>query len=155
ETEEITIGFDEPMPTSLPVTGPPQSVAVFPSPAWEEQLLHAAAHPFLPQIVDSFTENGFEYLIEEVPTGHSLWDAWDGPDATMEQRFSWLKHLAEQVRALHQAGAMPESLRPEMVVVTGDGRGRLADLSELLPLPVPPDAPIRGTLYTAPELASH
>src|SRR5207249_1165598 len=81
--------------------------------------------------------------------------AWDDADATMEQRFTWLKHLAEQVRALHQAGALPESLRPEMVAVTADGRGRLADLSELLPLPMTADAPIRGSLYTAPELASH
>ncbi len=155
ESEEISIGFDEPMPTSQPVTGPPEYGPTFPTAAWEERVLHAAGHPFLPQVIDSFAEGGFEYLIEEVPAGRSLWDAWDDPDATMEQRFNWLKHLAEQLRALHQAGALPESLRPDMVVVTGDGRGRFADLSDLLPLPVPPDAPIRGSLYTAPELASH
>jgi serine/threonine protein phosphatase PrpC len=153
--DDVTVSFDEPLPTSLPVTGPSESAPVFPSPAWEEKVLHAAGHPFLPQVVDSFAADGFEYLIEEVPAGRSLWDAWDDPDATMEQRFSWLRHLAEQVRALHLAGALPEELRPDMVVVTGDGRGRLADLSELLPLPVRPDVPIRGTLYTAPELASH
>jgi serine/threonine protein phosphatase PrpC len=155
ETEEIPIGFDDPIPTSLPGTGPPQTAPAFPTPAWEEKVLHAANHPFLPQVIDSFADGGFEYLVEEVPAGRPLWDAWDDPEATMEQRFTWLKHLAEQARALHQAGALPESLRPEMVVVTGDGRGRLADLSELLPLPVPPEAPIRGSLYTAPELASH
>jgi len=155
ETEEIMIGFDDPMPSSLPVTGAPGGGPAFPTPAWEEQVLHAAGHPFLPQVFDSFADGGFEYLIEEVPVGRSLWDAWDDPDATMEQRFTWLKHLAEQVRALHLAGTLPESLRPEMVVVTPDGRGRLADLSELLPLPVPPDAPIRGSLYTAPEVAAH
>ncbi len=155
ETDEICIGFDDPMPTSQPVTGPPKYGPTFPGPAWEEGVLHAAGHPFLPQVIDSFADDSFEYLIEEAPTGRSLWDAWDDPDATMEQRFTWLKHLAEQVRALHQAGALPETLRPDMVVVTGDGRGRIANLSDLLPLPVPPDAPIRGSLYTAPELASH
>jgi protein phosphatase len=155
ETEEITIGFDLPMPTSEPVTDPPMTGPTFPLPAWEGQMLAAAGHPFLPQIIDSFADGGFEYVVEEVPAGRSLWDAWDDPDATMEQRFTWLKHVAEQLRALHQAGGLPESLRPDMIVVTGDGRGRIADLSELLPLPVPPEAPIRGSLYTAPELASH
>jgi serine/threonine protein phosphatase PrpC len=152
--DEIGVGLDA-LPTSLPVTGPAQGAPAFPAPSWEEGLLHAAGHPFLPQVVDSFAVDGFEYLVEEVPDGRPLWDAWDDPDATMEQRFGWLRHLAEQVRALHRAGALPEALRPDMVVVTGDGRGRLADLSELLPLPVPPDAPVRGTLYTAPELAAH
>jgi serine/threonine protein phosphatase PrpC len=155
ETEEITIGFDDGLPTSMPVTGPPGNGPAFPSPAWEEFVLGEAGHPFLPQIVDSFADAGFEYLVEEVPVGCSLWDAWDEPDSTMEARFTWLKHVAEQLRALHQAGAMPESLRPDMVVVTSDGRARLADLSDLLPLPLPLDAPIRGSLYTAPELASH
>src|SRR5262249_31115485 len=37
-------------------------------------------------------------------------------------------------------------------VVTDDGVARLADLADLLPLPVPADAPIRATFYTAPEL---
>jgi len=153
--DEIVLGFDDAMAVTQPMTGPPLEGAVFPSPAWEEHLLSAAKHPFLPQVLDSFAEGGFEYLIEEVAAGRSLWDAWDDLDATMEQRFGWLKHVAEQVRALHTAGALPETLRPEGIVITADGRGRLADLSELLPLPVPPDAPIRGSLYTAPELAAH
>jgi serine/threonine protein phosphatase PrpC len=154
-SDEVMVSFDTPEPSSLPVTGPPEAAPAFPAPSWEERLLHLANHPFLPQVVDSFAADGFEYLIEEVPDGRPLWDAWDDPDATMEQRFGWLRHVAEQVRALHLAGALPETLRPDMVVVTADGRARLADLSDLLPLPVPPDAPIRGTLYTAPELASH
>ena len=153
--EDIVLGFDDAMAVTQPMTGPPMNGPAFPSPAWEEQVLSAAKHPFLPQVVDSFAEDGFEYTIEELPIGQSLWDAWDDPEATMEQRFGWLKHVAEQVRALHTAGAMPETLRPDGVIITSDGRGRLADLSALLPIPVPPDAPIRGSLYTAPELAAH
>src|SRR5262249_47833296 len=42
----------------------------------------------------------------------------------------------------------------ELVVVSEDGRARVSDLSDLLPLPLPPDAPIRNTLYTAPELVT-
>jgi protein phosphatase len=155
EIGDGAVGFDEAMPTALPVSGATEGGPAFPGPAWEEKVLRAAGHPFLPQVLDSFAEDGAEYLVEEEPAGRPLWDAWDDLDATAEQRFTWLKHVAEQLRALHRAGALPEFLRPEMIVVTGDGRGRLADLSDLLPLPVPPDAPVRGSLYTAPELASH
>ena len=49
--------------------------------------------------------------------------------------------------ALHEAGALLEALRPDIVVVTPSGQAKLTDVSDLLPLPVPPDAPIRATLY--------
>jgi serine/threonine protein phosphatase PrpC len=61
--------------------------------------------------------------------------------------------VAEALHALHQRKAMLEGLRPEMVTAA-DGQARLNDLSDLLPIPLPPDAPIRGTLYTAPEVAA-
>src|SRR5262249_9014517 len=58
----------------------------------------------------------------------------------------------ETLHALHQAGAVCESLRPDIITVTPEGRAVLADLGELLPLPVPPGTPVRASLYTAPEL---
>ena len=36
--------------------------------------------------------------------------------------------------------------------MTADGRARLTDLSELLPLPLMAEVSIQGSLYTAPEL---
>ncbi len=150
--DDVMVSFDDPTPQTQPVT---LTLPGWPRPSWEQQVLKTAAHPFLPAVIDSFTEEGFEYLIEEVPVGRSLWDAWDDPDSSAEQRFRWLRHVAEQLHALHGAGAIVESLRPNQVVVTGDGRGRLVELSELLPLPIPADAPIRGSLYTAPELTTY
>lgn len=149
-TEEISVTFGTPFVE--PVTDPVGPYVGWPSLPWEAGILAAAHHPFLPTLLDAFSEGGYDYLVEEVPVGRSLWDAWDDPDATQEQRFTWLKHVAEQLKALHGAGALLESLRPDGIVVTADGRGRLADLGELLPLPLPADVPIRGTLYTAPEL---
>src|SRR5207248_8567166 len=148
------IGFDEPMPTSLPVTGPVEGGPPFPSPAWEEQALRLAGHPFLPQVIDSFADGGFEYLVEEVPAGRSLWDAWDDPDATNEQRYGWLRQIAETLRQLHRAGAMSESFRPELFIVTANGAVRWTGVAELLPLPLPPNPPLQGSLYAAPELVS-
>ena len=148
-------GQEEFLPTFELPTGelPVASVeAPWPSIAWEKALLEKAEHPALPRIVDSFVEAGQEYLVEELPDGRVLWDAWDDPDTNARTRYGWLQQLAEGLQAIHKAGAICESLRPDIVTVTAAGQTMLADLGELLPLPVPAGAPIRASLYTAPEL---
>ncbi len=145
--EEIVPDFDEAPPTEVLPLRP-----AWPSVAWERQLLDTIEHPGLPAVLDSFSEGGYEYLVEEVPSGQLLWDAWDDPDATYTDRFRWLSQVAETMQALHRVGALFESIRPDIVVVNEEGVARLTDLSDLLPLPLPPDAPMRGGLYTAPEL---
>jgi protein phosphatase len=149
---EILPDFDNLPPSALPVTESLPVAPQWPSPAWEEKLLDSAGHPALPSVLDSFAADGYEYLIEELPTGQLLWDAWDDPEASAEKRFGLLRQVAEALQALHQAGAMLEGLRPDIVVVEEDGRARITDLADLLPLVVPPGAPIRGRLYSAPEL---
>jgi serine/threonine protein phosphatase PrpC len=128
--------------------GPPD----WPGIAWESHLLEKARHPFLPRVVDSFVDGEDEYLVETVPVGSSLWDAWDDPAADAKARYGMLAQLAEGLHALHQAGAIFEGLRPDLVTVMKDGRAVLHDLSDLLPLPVPAGAQLRASLYTAPEL---
>lgn len=130
----------------------PSGPTTWPSIGWERELLNRVDHPAFPAWLDNFVEGNFEYLIEEVPVGQSLWDAWDAEDATVPKRYDLLKQVAEALRKLHSSGAMLEAIRPALVTVSPDGRARINDLSELLPLPLPPDPPVRGTLYTAPEL---
>jgi serine/threonine protein phosphatase PrpC len=105
-----------------------------------------------PVILDTFVEGEFEYLVIETPQGRSLWDAWDDPEADSEKRFGWLKQIAEALHELHGRSALLEALRPDIVVVTSEGQARLTDVSDLLPLPVPPNPPLRASLYSAPEL---
>jgi protein phosphatase len=124
----------------------------WPSIAWEANLLARTQHPVLPRVLDRFREGEFEYLIEEAPLGRNLWDAWEDRTVPAGKRFGWLKELAESLDQLHRRGAILEGLRPDIVVVSAQGQARLTDLSELLPLPLPAEAPIRGTYYTAPEL---
>ena len=88
----------------------------------------------------------------EIPAGESLWTCWDDFDTTWEMRFGWLRQIAEAVHKLHGGGAIIEGLRPDLVTIQ-NGQARLNDLADLLPLPLPPNPPIRGTYYTAPELA--
>ncbi|HEY1859437.1 MAG TPA: hypothetical protein VGG61_03740, partial [Gemmataceae bacterium] len=154
DSDEVLPSFDAPpsvvdtAPHALPTPLP------WPSVSWERDLLTHVIHPSLPTLLDSFVEDGYEYLVEEIPAGQSLWDAWDDPEVDAEQRYGWLKQLAETLHALHQHGALLEALRPDIVVVKPDGQARLTDLSDLLPLPLPADAPLRASLYTAPELVS-
>lgn len=126
----------------------------WPNLAWERHILEAVEHPGLPMVIDSFVDNNHEYLILEVPTGTSLWDAWDDPDATNEYRFNLLAQLAENLQMLHRVGALLEGIQPGIVVVDDEGQVRISELTDLLPLPIPADAPLRGTNYTAPEMLS-
>lgn len=127
---------------------PPQ----WPSLAWEAGILARVDHSSLPRVLDQFTEDGYEYLIEDVPQGQSLWDAWDAPNATTTTRFDHLIQIAHALRALHEAGAQIEGLRPELVMVTLGGLAVIHDLTDLLPLPLTAGVQLRGTPYSAPEL---
>jgi serine/threonine protein phosphatase PrpC len=135
----------------------PQAEAVplqpaWPSVDWECALLEHLQHPVLPRLLDAFVDGGFEYVIEELPVGRSLWDAWEDPAATAEQRFAWLKQIAGALYHLNQSHALLEALRPDILVLSPEGQPRITDLSDLLPLPLPPNPPVRATYYTAPEL---
>ena len=147
-------GGAESLGNSSPITEilPPRPS--WPSVGWERGLLRMIEHPALPRIVATFIEGDAEYLVEELPAGRPLWDAWDDPSATANDRFDWLAQIAEAVQGLHNCGAMLEGLRPELFVVTAEGEARFRDLADLIPFPLPPGTPLRGTLYTAPELLS-
>jgi protein phosphatase len=152
DSEDVLFpSFDDPEP-SLPATTPLPGKVSWPSIAWEKSLLEKARHPTLPVVRDSFTEDGWEYLVEEQSVGQPLWDAWDDPEATAERRFGWLVQIADGLRHLHQANAILEALPPEKIVVSADGTARLIDVADVLPLPLPIEAPLRATLYTAPEI---
>jgi serine/threonine protein phosphatase PrpC len=146
--------FDEAPPTALPDTQALPALPAWPSLDWEQGLLTTLRHPGLPALLDRFTEGEFEYLVEEMPTGRTLWDAWDDPEAGSEQRFGYLVEIAEILHQLHQHAVILEGLRPEIIVITPEGHARLKDLGELLPLPLPADLPLRRLPYTAPEVVA-
>ncbi len=153
--DEIMPSFDfPPMGGAGPATEVIPNQPSFPNIDWERSLLDSVEHPGLPIVLDTFFEGDYQYVVEELPQGQTLWDAWDDPDASNQQRFGYLVKLAEVLQTLHKLGAMIEGIRPDIVVVDAKGQARITDLSDLLPLPCPADAPIRGRMYTAPELMS-
>ena len=115
---------------------------------WERKLLQTLENPGLPSERDYFADDLYEYLVVEIPTGQSLWDAWDDPDSNAAERFGRLAELARILQRLHQCNAMVEGLCPDIVVIDDAGQVRLNDLGDLLPIPLPGHAPIRGSLYT-------
>lgn len=153
DDDEILPGFDEPMAVAKPIEGTPIGQGdAWPNLAWEKGVLDRANHPSLPAVLDAFTENHSDYLIEELPQGRSLWDAWDDDDTDGNARYGWLEQLAQGMDTLHKAGAVLEGVRPELIVITPSGQAMVAELTDLLPMPLPANPPIRATHYTAPEL---
>lgn len=106
----------------------------------------------VPEVIEYQELGEEEILVLQPPKGTSLWDAWENNETPLRQRFTWLRQIAELLVRLHEQQVMVEALRPEMFVVTDDHRVVLSDLSELLPLPIPPGALLKGALSTAPEL---
>jgi serine/threonine protein phosphatase PrpC len=147
---EILPSFDEETAAVATAILPPRPT--WPGVAWEGTLLKTFEQPALPRVLDSFREDRTEYLIEEFPAGRSLWDAWDDPDGTAEQRFGWLIEIAEALHSLHRCGAIFEGLRPDAFVIAPEGHARFRELTDILPLPLTADVPLRGSLYAAPEL---
>ncbi len=150
-TDEILPTFDDPVEANFPLTEVLSDYPAWPSIAWERKLLHALEHPSLPADLAYFSDETHEYLVEEIPTGQILWDAWDDPDASSSQKFGYLSGVAETLHQLHQCNAMLEGLRPDIVVVGQDGHVRFTDLSDLLPLPLPPGTPESAADRTRPR----
>ena len=123
----------------------------WPGLGWEWRLLEKACHPSLPRMLDHFVANEQAYLVEEALTGQAVWDAWEDPQPARPVT-NGPAQIVEALHALHGAGTILEGLRPDVVAVTSAGRAVLTDLSDLLPLPLPPNPPIQATPYTAPEL---
>jgi protein phosphatase len=148
--DELMPSFD--FPTAGPMTEVLPDRPTWPGVAWERSLLDSIEHPGLPIILDTFFEEGYQYIVEEVPQGQTLWDAWDDPDANNQTRFGHLVKVAEVLQTLHGLGVMIEGIRPDIVVITDRGDARITDMGDLLPMPPPANAPIKGSRYTAPEL---
>jgi serine/threonine protein phosphatase PrpC len=129
----------------------PGGMVCWPSLAWLKSIYARAPHPVIPRILEERGDGESELLVLEIPAGRTLWDAWDDPLVTMAQRCQWLIELAEFLHLLHQAGAVFEGFRPDLLIVDAQGQVRIVDATDLLPLPLPSGIPVQATSYSAPE----
>lgn len=124
----------------------------WPSLDWERLVLERARHISLPGVIDRFDESGYSWLVLEIPGGIGLREAWADRSVTARERYAWLIEIAEALDELHQAGAILDGLRPDLLSVTPTGHCVIGEVTDLLPLPMSPDVPLSESAYTAPEL---
>ena len=157
ESDDFLPSFDDALLSGtggIDLTSEMPKLLVWPNLGWLRSTLDAADTVGLPKVLFGGTENSTNYLVLEIPTGKDLWEIWDDESQNASIRFSYLQDLARILVSLHKVGGFLEFVRPESVVLTSEGKLKLKDVLEILPLPFPPGSPVRGTLYTPPELLS-
>ena len=157
ESDDFLPSFDDALlsgSSGIEVTSEMPKLLVWPNLGWLRSTLDTADTVGLPKVLFGGTENSTNYLVLEIPTGKDLWEVWDDESQNASVRFSYLQDLAHILVSLHKVGGFLEFVRPESVVLTSEGKLKLKDILEILPLPFPPGSPVRGTLYTPPELLS-
>ena len=157
ESDDFLPSFDDALlsgSSGIEVTSEMPKLLVWPNLGWLRSTLDTADTVGLPKVLFGGTENSTNYLVLEIPTGKDLWEVWDDESQNASVRFSYLQDLARILVSLHKVGGFLEFVRPESVVLTSEGKLKLKDILEILPLPFPPGSPVRGTLYTPPELLS-
>ena len=157
ESDDFLPSFDDALLSGsggIEVTSEMPKLLVWPNLGWLRSTLDTADTVGLPKVLFGGTENSTNYLVLEIPTGKDLWEVWDDESQNASVRFSYLQDLARILVSLHKVGGFLEFVRPESVVLTSEGKLKLKDVLEILPLPFPPGSPVRGTLYTPPELLS-
>jgi len=155
ESDDFLPSFDDALlsgASGIEATREMPKLLMWPNLGWLRSTLDAAETNGLPKVLFGGTENATNYLVVEVPTGKDLWEIWDDESQNAGIRFSYLQDLARILASLHKVGGFLEFVRPESVVLTSEGKLKLKDVLEILPLPFPPGSPVRGTLYTPPEL---
>jgi serine/threonine protein phosphatase PrpC len=145
-------GEDEDANPVIVLAEPLPASTEWPGTGWQEQLrVRLDGHGLVP-IRDRYIKDIRVHLVFDATPGATLWDVWDDPAAGPSVRFGALGRLAELLRALHQAGAVLEGLRPEQVRINPDGRLMLDPSVVLLPMSVSPSADVRPSTLGPPEL---
>jgi len=152
-SEDDTVNLQSPLRQLNHVTSPvhlSEEAKHWPGARWLHQIITRLPGK-LPHVREYTVEGAEEILVIDPPAGTVLWDAWD-QTGSLSDRFRWLGEVAELLQDLHQHQVIVESLRPEMFIIGPDGHVAMGDLTELLPVPVPTTAQMKGSLSTAPDL---
>jgi beta-lactam-binding protein with PASTA domain len=117
--------------------------------------------PHVVQVYDQGADGPWLYLAMEYLPGRTMRDVLQQRAAfTLRETFSVMEPVLEALAAAHRAGIVHRDVKPENVVLTDDGRIKVADFGLARAAAVPitgggPDARLLGTAaYLAPELVS-
>ncbi|HWL85194.1 MAG TPA: serine/threonine-protein kinase, partial [Polyangiaceae bacterium] len=113
----------------------------------EARVAATLSHPNIVTIYDAGEHEGVPYVAMECISGDTLRALMGRPREAAEQ-VSWLIEIARGLVAAHRAGVVHGDVKPENVMVTGDGAVKLLDFGLAAAVP----GSIMGTpAYMAPE----
>ncbi len=119
------------------------------------------SHPNVVQVFDQGSDGPVLYLAMEYLPGRTLRDVLAGRGAlTPRESVSVLEPVLGALAAAHRAGIVHGDVKPENVILTDDGRIKVADFglarAITAPITVTAQGELLGTVaYLAPELVSH
>ncbi|MEU4622658.1 diguanylate cyclase [Actinoplanes sp. NPDC023801] len=119
----------------------------------EAARLARAVHPGLPRVHDVGVVDDRPYLVMDLVEGRPLTDALRAGPMPAEALLDLAVGLAGALRAAHGAGLMHGDIKPDSVLLAGDGRVHLTDFSlgSRMRCSAPGDRMAGTATYTAPE----
>jgi tetratricopeptide (TPR) repeat protein len=94
----------------------------------ERQILAGLQHPYIARLLDGgVTENGDLYLVMEYVDGVPIHRFCDEKHLSVAQRLSLFLRVCEAVQFAHQHFVVHRDLKPDNILVSGDGTPRLLD----------------------------
>ncbi len=123
----------------------------------EARIAASLSHPHLVHMYDFRAVDGFAYLVMEYIPGHTLRDVMNargamGPDDALDL----LDPIVEGLAAAHTKGLVHRDVKPENVLISGDGRITIGDFGLSRDASAASGtATLMGTVaYISPELAN-
>lgn len=111
----------------------------------EALLLAGLRHPNLPRVTDHFEEDGNAYLVMDFIPGKRLDEIIvEKGGLTEDDVLDWARQLMQALAHCHEQGVIHRDVKPQNVVVTGQGRAVLVDFG--LAKLVDPDDPRTRTV---------
>jgi Tol biopolymer transport system component len=93
----------------------------------EARAAAALSHPNICAVFDVGEAEGRPFIAMELVEGASLRSLIASPDVGIDQRLRWIHDLAGALAAAHRANLVHRDIKPDNVMVGGDGRVRLLD----------------------------
>ena len=124
----------------------------------ERQILAGLTHPFIARLLDGgVSEQGEMYLVMEYVEGVSIVRYCKENRLPLRDRLVLFQHVCDAVQYAHRNLVIHRDLKPDNILVTGDGTPRLLDFGTaklVVPEPAAGELTLRGVQSYTPQYAS-
>ncbi|WP_449061102.1 serine/threonine-protein kinase, partial [Planomonospora algeriensis] len=93
----------------------------------EAALLARVDHPGVPKVFDAGSADGHPYLVQELLEGRPLTASLEDAPLPEHRVVALAADGAAALAAAHRAGLVHRDIKPDNIVITGEGRARLID----------------------------